>query len=143
MSQSRLILFKAIVGHHHDHRRAIDDFVVPMDVEIPFTVRQVKDVAMTDEAVQGRLVVGNHFHTPESNRRELFVATGPEKTALFRARFREAGGEIQEFTLYRGDSCIVLPTVSHAFIPLCSGVVLRGLSNLPYDAAHDVPDKLF
>ena len=139
---SLVLLFKCEAGGHTDHRRQISDIVLPPNLRIPFTVRQIKIVAMKEEAVRNGLAAGNHYHTVKSNRHELFIAAGPADKVLFRARVR-VNELLQDFELRNGDGCLILPTVSHAFIPDADGAVLYGLSNLPYDETHDVPDKLF
>ena len=135
-------LFRVSLFSPSDPRRTIYDVTFPQ--EVPFAVVQIKDVVFTDKAVEEAWGVGNHYHSPESNRWELFVALGDSGVPLFRFRYRQAGEkEFQETEMKAGDACLIPPGNSHAFVALLSGATLRGISNLAYNAAHDVPDKLF
>jgi len=129
---------------HVDIRRVIKDFTLPKDLEIPFRVKQIKIVELSKEAISQGLALGNHFHTVESGRWELFIVDGPESDNLFKLRYRKAGQvEIREKDMKRGETCLVPPGHTHSFKGLQEGAVLVGFSNLSYDASHDVPDKLF
>lgn len=134
--------FTIEVGRHNDARREITDFVLPKDLVLPFPIRQVKIVSMHAEAAQYGLVVGNHYHPAGTGRYEFFIATGPDGD-LFEARYRIRPEKNSEFTMRRGDACLIPPELSHAFKPLQAGATLIGLSNLAYDSAHDVSDVLF
>ncbi len=134
---------KLNLGCHTDERRAIIDFCLPEGFELPFTLRQTKVVKLTQKAVESGLAVGNHYHTNESGRQEFFVAVGEPGVPLFKVSWREARKEVPFVDLmYAGDACHIPTGVSHAFVGLRPGVELWGFSNLPYDSAHDVPDKL-
>jgi len=100
---------------------------------------------MSKEAVDAKLAVGNHYHTLQSNRHELFVAAGPEGVALFCMRFALPADvyTLGEAWLRNGDACLILPGAAHAFIAITEGATLVGLSNLAYNSADDVPCKLF
>lgn len=135
--------FKTEVFEVADNRRVIDDITLPEELELPFKIGQLKTVELSDEAIIQGLAVGNHYHTEESGRWELYVVVGPEGVPLFKVRFRELGQEIQEREMMAGDACIIPPTYSHAFIGLEPGVKLWGISNLRYNPNHDVSDKLF
>jgi len=126
--------FKVQAGIHTDHRRRIFDIVLP-EMEIPFSVRQVKIV----DVYSAGMVVGNHYHTKESGRQELFGIVSGEFTLRLRYG-RDA--EITERIMKPGDACLIRPEVSHAFRADQPGQII-GLSNLAYDSAHDVPDQLF
>lgn len=140
----RATFFSSATGGHTDHRRKITDLLLPEGMKIPFDMRQIKIVEMTDEAVRTQLAVGNHFHTEESGRSELFIVDGPQDVPVFLLRYREErDGEVKEMHMRKGDSCLFPPGVSHAFIGLVAGATLYGLSNTPYDKAHDTPDQLF
>lgn len=122
---------------HEDMRRIITDCVLFDD--IPFNVRQIKIIDFKTRGV----VVGDHYHTVESGRREFFIVIGPPNVALFTFRFRMSRGEVKEYQMVAGDACLVSPPCSHSFRVEHSQAKLWGLSNQAYDAAHDVPDKLF
>ena len=127
---------------HEDLRRIITDCVLPGD--IPFAVRQIKIIDFKTRGV----VVGNHYHTVESGRREFFIVIGPPNVVLFtyrfRYRFRASQDEkVLEQQMIAGDACLISPPCSHAFRVEHSQAKLWGLANQAYDAAHDVPDKLF
>lgn len=143
MSVNQVVFLKVETFKHVDIRRVITDITLPGDDVIPFSVVQIKTVDFSDKAVQDCMAVGNHFHTVESNRWELFVAVGSQDTPLFKFRYREAGdGRIREVEMKAGDACIIPPGFSHAFVGLASGDLLLGISNMKYDLAHDTFDKL-
>ncbi|MCK4818279.1 hypothetical protein KA005_21090 [bacterium] len=135
--------YKVHVFESIDPRRLITDVTLPENVEIPFGLTQFKTITLSDKAVEEKSVVGNHYHTEESNRWEFFVAVGKENIPLFKFRFREQGGKIQEKEMEKGDACLIPPTISHSFLPLVKGVQIFGIANLKYDSEHDVTDKLF
>lgn len=137
------------VGGHEDQRRKITDVVIRFPEAFASAVAQTgllqtKTVAMTSEAVKNGLVVGNHYHTPESNRHELFVATGPEGELLFKFAYVSGAADAtaEEIVMARGDACYVPPGITHAFVPLVDGAELVGYSNQAYCAEHDVPHKI-
>ncbi|OHA18650.1 MAG: hypothetical protein A2664_00275 [Candidatus Taylorbacteria bacterium RIFCSPHIGHO2_01_FULL_46_22b] len=134
-------LQKAVVGGHEDHRRVITDIVVE---DIPFPVVQTKVIRFKPESV-GKFAVGNHYHIVECNRWEFFVAVGPPALPLFTFRWCEAGqtANHSQYIMHNGDACLIPPGNSHAFMPDEGGASLWGFSNLQYDSAHDVPEKLF
>jgi dTDP-4-dehydrorhamnose 3,5-epimerase-like enzyme len=132
------------VGGHTDPRRTIVDIVFPEGFAFPFPVVQMKTVRLSEEAITGGLVVGNHYHPVASRRQELFVAVGPKEQPLFKFRYREeVGGEVKERVLSAGDTCLVVPPCTHSFIGLVHGAELWVLSNKSYDDADTVSDKLF
>lgn len=135
--------FRLQDSRHVDGRRSIVDFTFPTGVEIPFIVKQVKIISLSQEAVDNALSIGNHFHTGSSNRIEFFIAVGKEGVPLFRVRTREQGGEVIEQEMRNGDACLILPETTHSFLPLVAGAQLWGISNLAYDSKHDVVDRLF
>jgi hypothetical protein len=135
--------FRLCDFRHVDERRSIVDFTFQEGVDIPFAIKQVKAIVLSQKAVDGRLSIGNHFHTTVSNRTEFFIASGKEDTPLFKVRTRDQGGEVVERGMTNGDACLIMPGVSHSFLPLVEGTQLWGFSNLPYDSKHDVSDKLF
>lgn len=135
---------KVSVSGHEDVRRVITDIVLPEDLEIPFRVLQVKVVDLSASAITARIPVGNHYHTCESGRYEFFVAVGKAGVLLFSFRYRNRlGGEILEQEMAAGDACLVPPEHPHSFVGLTAGAKLWGFANMAYDAAHDIPDKLF
>lgn len=136
-----IVFSKVEVFQHTDPRRIIDDTTFPEAISFP--VRQIKTITFSDDAIRDGRAVGNHLHTKESGRWELFVALGDTDESLFRFRFRKPGGKVQERIMQAGDTCVIPPEHSHSFVPLRTGATILGISNQPYDSAHDVPDKLF
>jgi len=129
------------VFHLADERREIDDFTFAN--KIPIDVRQVKVITMSGKAVTEGTPVGNHYHTVESGRWELFLVIGKGEEPLFKLRTRDPSGEIEEREMKPGDFCIIPPGRSHSFVGLKSGAQMIGVSNQAYDSEHDVEDKLF
>lgn len=149
-----VLIFRGKAAGHIDNRREIRDTTLEMPVTLPFPIRQVKLINFSVQAVIQMLVVGNHYHTEESERYEFYVIYSKESqgssglnglsepACIF--RFRKAGErELQEIRMKAGDACLIPPGNSHAFMPIRAGVQIFGLSNLEYDSAHDVKDKLF
>jgi hypothetical protein len=145
-------------GGNTDARRVITDVVIPFNQGpmMPFLMSvgrsgriQEKSVVFTDEAVAQKMVAGNHYHTPESDRHEVFVAMGESKDnegkglILMRYSLPGEGSHIGDFLMRQGDLVLIEPGVSHAFMPLVKGALLKGFSNLPYKAEHDVKHVLF
>ncbi|OGL88760.1 hypothetical protein A3H75_00425 [Candidatus Uhrbacteria bacterium RIFCSPLOWO2_02_FULL_51_9] len=122
---------------HEDARRIITDCV--LGHEVPFGIRQIKII---DFKASG-MVVGNHYHTVKSGREEFFIAIGPPDVVLFTYRWRVSQEEVQERKMRAGDACHIVPPCSHSFRVEHPQAKLWGLANMAYDAAHDVPDKLF
>lgn len=125
-----------------DERRKIEDITLPESVSIPFKIRQIKLITISDKAVKEKMVLGNHYHT--SNRWEFFMVIGELDVFLFKLKFRNSPeDEIQEKELKANDAILVPPGCTHSFLPFRSGVKLLGISNLAYDSDHDVNDKIF
>lgn len=136
--------FKVSVSGHEDARRTITDIVLPEDLEIPFKVLQINVMEPSKEAIGKRLPVGNHYHTCESGRIEFFVALGKAGMPLFCLRYRNSvGGAVLARQLFSGDACLVPPEHSHVFVGLADGARLLVFTNMAYNDAHNIPDKLF
>lgn len=127
---------------HTDERRIITDVTLPTGFKIPFEVRQFKIIDLTTKAIEEASVIGNHFHSRKSRRWEFFVAVGEKEHSLFKARFRDPTGETYEREMKAGDTCLIPPMHSHAFMGLRWGAQLWGFSNLPHNPEYDLPDKL-
>lgn len=143
-----VIVFAGLADSVTDKRRTIDEVILGREFEIPFAVKQIKIIRLTKEAVDQGLAVGNHYHTIESGREELFIVWGGKSAKkhapIFKFKYREFGREeIQDVELMSGDACYVPPGWSHSFLPLKAGLEIWGFSNMEYDSKHDLPDKLF
>lgn len=136
-------MFSVKTEVNSDSRRSLSEIVFLDQFPLMFPVGQVKVITFTDDAVRYRQTVGNHYHTIESGRHEVFVAVGPANVELIRFRYRDGtAGPVKEVMMKNGDACLIPPGHSHAFTPLAPEVALWGLSNIPYDSAHDVKDVL-
>ena len=113
-----------------DIRRVIRE----KNLKVPLSVAQFKFVELKEAGV----VVGNHYHTLQSGRIEIFIVKGAN--VIF--RHREPGQKIEEMELAENDGVIIFPGTTHSFLATGAGMLI-GLSNTIYDSAHDVTDKLF
>lgn len=122
-----------------DGRRTIYEMVFEDGEKERIETVQIKIIALKSEAVKSEMAVGNHFHTPESGRDEIFVAIGPDDgQALLKF-----AAEPNNYTHLRAfDGVFVSCGEPHAFVPLREGVVLFGISNTKYDSVHDVAAKI-
>lgn len=146
--------YPGCAGFHKDARRTIMDVVLDGAIQVPFSVRQVKTIQFTEEALARKLIVGNHYHPVSSDRHELFFFIGqvpeeeeanPPPAAIFRFRKAEAEPESSptQNIIKVGEACLVPAGIAHAFVPLRSGITMIGLSNKAFDQADDIPDRLF
>lgn len=142
-----VIIFTGFTDCVSDNRRTIQEAVLGEGFILPFPAKHFKIITLTQEAVDQKLAVGNHYHTKESGRQEFFVIlggkSGEKHEPAFEFRYRGSGGMVQETELMTGDACYVSVGWSHAFLALKPGLQILGIANQEYNSAHDVPDKLF
>ena len=113
-------------------------FGIVLPAEINFAARGVKTINFSRSGV----VVGNHYHTIESGRIEVYIGIGAPGVELFNFAYRD-GGEIKERIIFNGDSCFIPPGCTHSFKVLSENASLWGFSNLEgYDPAHDEKDVI-
>lgn len=134
---SEVYFFKSEISEHKDERRNIFDVVLPKEMDFPIV--QIKRI----EFPRKDIIIGNHKHTKESGRIEVYIAVGPEKQELFKFFYRDENNEIKEKILFNGEACVIPPERTHTFIVLAKNSELWGLSNLRvYDPKGDVKDIL-
>jgi hypothetical protein len=126
---------------HIDSRRSIAG--IAGDLGIPLQIRQIKIIEFTEEAIERRLVVGNHRHFGESGQWEMIIVLGGGRNPLFRFRYRNYKGKVQEKLLKGGDVALVPPGCSLALMALKSGSRLIEISNQEYSDMNYMDDKLF
>lgn len=126
---------------HLDTRRLISG--VAGDFGFPMQIRQIKVIQFSEEAVKNKLVVGNHRHFGESGQWEVIVILGGGTQPLFRFRYRNFTGKVQEKLLKGGDIALVPPGCSLALMALKSGAQLIEISNQEYRDMNYMDDKLF
>jgi len=131
-----MVQFFTLFEVTNDDRRSISEWVADKPC---FKLRQIKIVSFK---TGNQKPVGQHRHKiirGRAGRQEIFLVFGK---VTFRWR-DESGDQIQEREMNTGDGCVIPPGASHSFLALSEGAVLLGFSNLPYNSADDVPDKLF
>lgn len=142
-----LIIFTGIANSVADERRTLNDAALGKSFDFPFAAKQFKVLTMSQQAVDRKLAVGNHYHPKESGREEFLVVlggkSGEKSLPACRLRYRELGGAVNETELMFGDACYVPAGWSHAFLPLRPGLQILGVSNKEFREEDDVPDKLF
>lgn len=126
---------------HFDSRRSIAG--IAGDFGIPLQIRQIKIIEFTEEAVARKLVVGNHRHFGESGQWEIIIIIGGGRSPLFRFRYRNYKGKVQEKLLKGGDVALVPPGCSLALMALKPGGRLIEISNQEYSDMNYMDDKLF
>ena len=124
-----------------DSRRSISG--VAGDFGFPLQIRQIKVIDFSEEAVANNLVVGNHRHFGESGQWEVIVILGEGRKPVFRFRYRNYMGEVQEKLLKGGDVALVPPGCSLALVALKAGARLIEISNQEYSNMNYMDDKLF
>jgi dTDP-4-dehydrorhamnose 3,5-epimerase-like enzyme len=111
-----------------------------------------KLIMFKEEAVsQEKAIVGQHYHTKKSNRKEFFVIVGKISEAekgwpgavIFKFRKVDGTGTAEIALLRMGDACYIPPGYSHSFKLLTAKAYMIGKSNKPYNSEDDVKDKLF
>jgi len=124
-----------------DSRRSISG--VAGDFGFPLQIRQIKTIEFSEEAIANNLVVGNHRHFGESGQWEVIVILGDDCKPIFRFRYRNYMGEVQERLLKGGDVALVPPGCSLALVALKAGARLIEISNQEYSNKNYMDDKLF
>lgn len=126
---------------HVDRRRIV--LGATGEFGLPIQIKQIKIVEFTEEAVKGKLVVGNHRHLGESGQWEIIIALGNGKKSIFQFRYRNYKEKVQERFLRGGDIVLIPPGCSLALIALKAGVKVIEISNQSYDKLNYMKDKLF
>ncbi len=124
-----------------DSRRSISG--VAGDFGFPLQIKQIKVIEFSEESVTGKLVVGNHRHFGESGQWEMIIIFGDGRKPVFRFRYRNYKGKVQEKFLKGGDIALVPPGCSLAFLALKAGARLIEISNQEYNNMNYMDDKLF
>jgi len=114
-----------------------------LDTSLPFKIGEIHRISPSEKAVMPGFIFENHYHTRDSDRYEFFVAVGECKIPLFRVRYCVRPFVSKESVMYAGDTCLVPPELSHAFICLKIGAELWRFSNLHYFCEHQKPQSLF
>lgn len=136
MNYSSIKILKVDIFSHSDDRRSITDIVIPSEIE--FNLKQVKLIIFSKTGN----IVGNHYHSIESNRFEAYVAIGPEKTDLFEFVYRDQSG-VSSSILQNGIGCLIPPGCTHSFKVIYKQAQLFGFSNINgYDSSSDILDVL-
>ena len=91
-----IFLFKGKVQEHTDERRSIKDIALP---HLPgFSIRQVKRMDFEKKGI----VVGNHFHTRESGRIEVYIAMGTPKRSFSNSCTGKKVEGLEKYHFFRG-----------------------------------------
>lgn len=123
-----------------DERRDIYEMVFEDGATERIEIVQIKILELKAKAVESGMAVGNHSHTPESGRDEMFVAIGPKDRDQGLFKFAEEPGNYTVLVAYDG---VFIPCgTTHAFVPICEGAILIGISNRPHKAEYDIPIKI-
>ncbi len=109
----------------------------------PIQIRQIKVIEFTEEAMKKKMVVGNHRHFGESGQWEVIVVLGAGRRSIFRFRYRNYKGKVQEKLLSGGDVVLVPPGCSLALVALTADAKLIEISNQEYNDMNYMDDKLF
>lgn len=124
-----------------DSRRSISG--VAGDFGFPLQIKQIKVLEFSEEAVTKKLIVGNHRHFGESGQWEMIIILGHGRKPIFRFRYRNYKGKVQEKLLKGGDIALVPPGCSLALLALKARARLIEISNQEYSNINYMDDKLF
>jgi hypothetical protein len=124
-----------------DSRRSITGVVG--DFGFPLQIKQIKVMEFSEEAVSRKLVVGNHRHFGESGQWEMIIILGHGRKPVFRFRYRNYKGKVQEKFLKGGDIALIPPGCSLALLALKAGAKLIEISNQEYSNINYMDDNLF
>lgn len=124
-----------------DPRRSISG--VAGNFGFPLQIKQIKVIEFSEEAVSRKLVVGNHRHFGESGQWEMIIILGHGHRPMFRFRYRNYKGKVQERLLKGGDIVLVPPGCSLAMLALEVGARLIEISNQEYNSKNYMDDNLF
>ncbi|MFA7654236.1 MAG: hypothetical protein WCX97_04315 [Candidatus Magasanikbacteria bacterium] len=116
-----------------DARRKIAELILMS----PFETATISII----EAKGAGEILGNHFHTPESQRTEIFLVIGNKNEEIFRFSFRNQY-QTKEVVLKGGEILIVHPGTTHAFKALRPGATLLVVANKEYNPKDDIKDVI-